>query len=174
MYARKTLITAATAVAIGLGGTAIMMHQSADAQASKQEQKEPARAGKRRAGKHHGMARMCSPHRAERVERMIDFADSFMSFTAPQQQAFDDLTVSLRTANTRMDRTCAQAKADDSPGNATARLAKLETFLSAGLQSVQEIRPSFDKFYDSLSAKQQKSLDDMLNRRGHRGRGHRR
>jgi hypothetical protein len=174
MQIRKTMLPAVAAVAFALAGTAAIATQGAMAQSGAKETAGRMELAMRGHGKHHGMNRLCSPRRAQRIERMIAFAESFMDLTPPQQQAFDDLTLAVRDANSRMDQLCDEHRKADDAAKLSARLARFEAFLSAGLKSVQEVRPHFDKFYTTLDAKQQKALDDMFKHREHRGRHFRR
>jgi len=116
-----------------------------------------------------GMNRLCSDMRGERMERMIGFVESFMTFTAPQQQAWTTLTASVREGNAMVGATCDDLKGDRGKDLAAPeRLARMETMMSTGLAVVQKVRPAFDGFYATLSEKQQQALDDMLQHRGRR------
>lgn len=114
-----------------------------------------------------GLAHLCGPVRGEKVEHAISFVDNFMTFTSPQQQAWEGLAGALRAADDRVGLACEGIKDGKPPQSATAKLAMAERFLSAGLDVVQQVRPAFDRFYGTLSDKQQKSLDDLLSRRRH-------
>lgn len=126
-------------------------------------------------GRHHGrrhggnhIAHICSPARGEKVEQGISFVENFMTFTAPQQQAWDGLAVAIRSGNDRVDEACSTLKDGRLPQSATGKFAMMETVLGAGLEIVTKVRPAFDRFYNTLNSKQRKSLDDLLSRR-HRG-----
>lgn len=123
--------------------------------------------GWRHGGKHggRGMAHLCGAVRGEKVEHAISFVDNFMSFTTPQQQAWDELADALRAGDKRVGAACATLKDGKPPEGATAKLAMAESFLSAGLEVVQKVRPAFDRFYGTLNDKQRKALDDLLSRR---------
>ena len=124
---------------------------------------------------HHGwrhggkrIAHICSPARSQKIEHGISFVENFMNFTTPQQQAWNGLAQALRAGDGRVEEACSTLKDGEMPKSATAKFAMVETVLSAGLDIVLKVRPAFDKFYDTLNTKQQKSLDDLLSRRHHR------
>lgn len=121
-------------------------------------------------GRHGNRVRhVCSPMRGEKLEQGISFVENFMNFTMPQQQAWEGLAQALRAGEQTVGDACATMKDGLMPVTATEKLALLETVLSAGLDIVVTVRPAFDKFYGTLNEKQQKSLDDLLSRRHHRG-----
>ncbi len=126
--------------------------------------------GWRHGGRHggRGVAHLCGMVRGEKVEQAISFVDNFMTFTPPQQQAWDKLAQALRASDDRVGAACATLKDGKAPQGASAKLAMVESFLTAGLDVVRRVRPAFDGFYDTLNDKQRKSLDDLLSRR-HRG-----
>jgi|SaaInl7_135m_RNA_FD_contig_61_1034557_length_1290_multi_21_in_0_out_0_1 hypothetical protein len=115
-----------------------------------------------------GMAHLCGPARSEKVEHAISFVDDFMTFSGPQKQAWDNLAGALRAGDEKVGAACATFKDGKPPQSATGKLGMAESFLTAGLAVVQQVRPAFDRFYDTLNEKQQKSLDDLLSRRHHR------
>lgn len=122
--------------------------------------------GGRRGGR--GMAHLCGMARGEKVEHAISFVENFMSFTGPQQQAWEELAQAVRGGNEKVGEACAELKDGQPPRTAMAKLAMVETFLTTGLDVVQQVRPAFDQFYATLNDKQQKALDDLMSRR-HRG-----
>ena len=117
----------------------------------------------RRGGR--GMAHLCGAVRGEKIEHAISFVDNFMSFTMPQQQAWDDLAQTLRAGDKRVGVACAAIKDGKPPKGAMAKLAMAESFLTTGLEVVQKVRPAFDRFHGTLNDKQRKALDDFLSRR---------
>lgn len=112
---------------------------------------------------------VCSGMRSEKLEQAITFVENFMNFTTPQQQAWTGLAQALRGGDQRVGEACATLKDGKIPDTAMEKLAMVETMLSAGLDIVVTVRPAFDKFYGTLNEQQQKSLDDLLSRRHHRG-----
>ena len=124
--------------------------------------------GWRHGGGRGGMAHFCGPARGKKLEQAISFVDNFMTFTTPQQQAWKELAGALRTGNERVGVACGTLKDGKPPQSATGKLAMAESFLTAGLNVVQQVRPAFDRFYGTLNDKQRKSLDDLLSRRHRR------
>ncbi|HZD25912.1 MAG TPA: Spy/CpxP family protein refolding chaperone [Alphaproteobacteria bacterium] len=119
-------------------------------------------------GWHRGSGPMCGPMRGERVEKMINFVESFMDFTPPQQAAWGKLTTALRDADKGLDTACQAAAKQQQPATAPEHLARMESFMTAGLDAIHKVRPAFDDFYGTLNDKQQKALDQMLQHGGHR------
>ncbi|MDA1099443.1 MAG: Spy/CpxP family protein refolding chaperone [Proteobacteria bacterium] len=115
-----------------------------------------------------GMAHLCGPARGEKIAHAISFVDNFLTFTSPQQKAWEELAEALRAGDARIGVACEAFKDGKPPQSATAKLAMAESFLAAGLDVVQQVRPAFDRFYATLNDKQRKSLNDLLSRR-HRG-----
>ena len=124
--------------------------------------------GWRHRGGGHRMAMVCGPMRSEKVEHGIEFVESFMNFTTPQQQAWESLAAAIRAGDISVGNACADLKCQGKPENATAKLAFAETMLSTGLEVVTKVRPAFDNFYGTLNSKQQSALDNLMSRR-HRG-----
>ena len=122
-------------------------------------------------GWRHGnrMRHICSAMGGEKLEQGISFVEAFMNLTTPQQQAWEGLAQALRAGEQRVGDACGTMKDGQMPVTATEKLALVETVLSAGLDIVVTMRPAFYKFYGTLNDKQQKSLDDLLSRRHHRG-----
>lgn len=115
-----------------------------------------------------GMAHLCGPTRGEKVAQAISFVDNFMNFTGPQQKAWEELAVALRAGDEKVGEACETLTDGKAPHGAMGKLSMAESFLTAGLNVVQQVRPAFDRFYATLNEMQQKALDDLLSRRHHR------
>ena len=129
------------------------------------------RHGKRGRG---GMMRMiCSDMRGERVESAIAFAESFMAFTPEQRTAWDGLTAAVRAGNGKLDDACAETKELRKERSLPARLALMETMMTAGADVLGEVRPAFDGWYATLNEQQREALDGLMkrHRHGRHGRG---
>jgi len=119
-----------------------------------------------RGGHRGGFGRFCGKHREARTERMISVVEGLMTFTPKQEAAWKDLTGTVLSSNKSLDETCETLRQDrDKPRDATQRLARLETVMTAGLKFIQTVRPKFDRFYQTLSDKQKKAIDDLSGRR---------
>ncbi|MDP6691459.1 MAG: Spy/CpxP family protein refolding chaperone [Alphaproteobacteria bacterium] len=121
--------------------------------------------GWRHRGGGHRIAMVCSTMRREKVEHGIEFVESFMNFTTPQQQAWASLASAVRAGDDSVGKACAGLKDKGKPQSATDKLALAETMLSTGLEVVTKVRPAFDQFYGTLNSKQQKALDNLMSRR---------
>lgn len=119
-----------------------------------------------RHGRHGGLERFCGVERGEKVEKMLGFVENFMEFSGPQKAAFDELAAAVRGADKNLDSTCAAIREEGRPEKAPQRLAVMEKMMQGALGGVQEVRPAFEKFYATLSEKQQTALDDLFRRGG--------
>ena len=63
---------------------------------------------------------------------------------------------------------CEEMEKTDTPVSAPDKLARVETLATTGLAILQRIRPAFERFYATLSAKQKKALDGLIAHRGRR------
>ena len=111
-----------------------------------------------------GFDRICSDQRAERLENGIEFADAFLRLEPSQTEAWNKLTASLRAGSDRVGKACETLQSGGWPEKAPEKLAALETVMTAGLDIVKEVRPSFDAFYATLDDKQKAALDSVLER----------
>lgn len=172
MQPRTKLLSAGVALVglTALAATGLSYVPNADAQ-SAHLTKASMMGGHHGWGRHggSGFGRLCGEQRTERVEHMIGFVEAFMTFTPPQQQAWDNLTATLRDSDTKVGQACEQQKAQGDATTAPEKLARMETMMTTGLQVVQQVRPAFDGFYATLNERQQKALDEMLQHRHHRG-----
>jgi hypothetical protein len=118
-------------------------------------------------GGHGGICRLCSPSRGEKLENAIGFAEAFFSFNAEQKTAWDGLTAALRDSSATIGEKCEALKSGERPKSATARLERVETMLTAGLDVVKKVRPAFDGFYATLNDDQKAALDKLIEHRRH-------
>ena len=121
--------------------------------------------GWRHRGGGHRIAMVCGPMRSEKVAHGIEFVESFMNFTTPQQQAWENLAAAIRAGDNSVGKACTDLKSKGKPQSATDKLALAEALLSTGLDVVVKVRPAFDEFYGTLNSKQQKALDNLMSKR---------
>jgi hypothetical protein len=67
-----------------------------------------------------------------------------------------------------MQKACEARKDQERPKNAVERLNRFEEGMSSRLAVMRSVKPSFEKFYGTLSEKQQKAIDGLFTR-GRRG-----
>ncbi len=123
-------------------------------------------------GRHHGgwrggdrgghiLGRICGERRAERIESLVAFVENFVDFTPDQTQAWNNVTEAVRAGSASIDQTCSDLEKEGRPETAPEKLALVETIMATGLDVVQRIRPAFDSFYQTLTEKQRKAIDDL-------------
>ncbi len=138
-----------------------------------------ARQDGRRWGRGHGGfgGKFCGKRHGKRLERMTTLIEGLMTFTPPQQTAWNDLKTSLNDGKTSMEKACETVKNGEQPKTAPERLARMETMMTTGLGALQTVRPAFDTFYGTLNDKQKSAIDGLMTRghgkfkRGERGQG---
>lgn len=173
---RKRLLGFAGAAAIGLAVTVTAIYVAPSdlaAQTAEVVAATPAFFGGRHGGwrGHHGgrgMARLCSDARDEGLNRAISFVEGIMAFTPPQEEAWAKLAASLRAGSDSIGEACGDMRAAGRPDTAPERLARLASMMTTGVSILDQVRPDFDAFYATLSEKQQKALDDLMQHRGRR------
>lgn len=170
---RKWKIALGAVAAIGIGGAAFAL-TGAGSQAlntAKLEMISAAAASQggrwgHRDRRGHGLHRICSDSRSQRLEGGIDFVEAFFSFNDEQRPAWDALAAALRNGSDAIGRHCATL--GERPSTAPGKLAVLETAMTAGLDVVREVRPAFERFYGTLNEDQQAAIDRLVDRRGRR------
>lgn len=115
-----------------------------------------------------GLAMICSDQRDRRIDRGLAFVEGFVNFTPEQTASWDELTKAIRAGSTAIGEKCRELESAGMPKAAPERLQRLEDLATTGLGILQRIRPAFDHFYDTLSDKQKKALDDLIAHRGRR------
>jgi hypothetical protein len=115
-------------------------------------------------GRHHGFQSFaCAADRGDRIESMIDRVHRDLALRPEQEAAWTALAQAVRDAVATLEGACAQPVGDD----ASARLARAEAMLDAGLSAVRAVRPSLDAFIAVLDEEQRRALDALaLHRRG--------
>ncbi len=130
-------------------------------------------------GRGHGGfgGKFCGNRASKRMERMTTLIEGLMTFTAPQQTAWNDLKTALNDGKASMEKACEAAKNGEKPKTAPDRLARMEAMMTTRLGALQTVRPAFDTFYGTLNDKQKSAIDGLMTRghgkfkRGPRGQG---
>ena len=122
------------------------------------------------AGWHHHGPRggECGPRAGSPMQRQINVIEGLMAFTPEQQTAWNELKSTLKTGQESMQKACEARKGAERPKNAVERFNRIEELMSTRLAVMRSVKPAFEKFYGTLSEKQQKAIDGMFTR-GHRG-----
>lgn len=119
---------------------------------------------------HH--ARDCGARAGGHMERQVNLIEALMEFTPAQQTAWSELKTAMDAGKETMKKACEARKDQEKPKNAVERFNRFETAMSTRLEVMRSVKPAFEKFYATLSEKQQKAVDGLFSRgrhHGHRG-----
>jgi hypothetical protein len=108
----------------------------------------------------------CGKKHGKRMERMTGLIEGLMTFTSPQQTAWNDLKTALNDGKASMEKACESVQSEEKPKTAPQRMARMEAMMTTRLGALQTIRPAFDTFYGTLSEKQKSAIDGLMTR-GH-------
>lgn len=115
----------------------------------------------------------CSARAGGYMERQVNVIEGLMAFTPEQKTAWSELKTAMDAGKETIKKSCEARKDQEKPKNAVERFNRFETAMSSRLEVMRSVKPSFEKFYATLSEKQQKAVDGLFTR-GHGGhRGHR-
>jgi len=104
------------------------------------------------------------------MARHVDLIEGLMTFTPEQETAWKELKETMKSGRETLQKSCEARKEEDRPKTALERLNRFESAMATRLSVMQSFKPAFEKFYGTLSEKQQKTIDDLLTRkRGRRG-----
>jgi len=111
----------------------------------------------------------CGPRAGGPMERQLGLIESLMDLSKDQQTALTELKDTLKTGRETMQKACEARKDAGRPKTALEGMSRMEESMSARLSVVRSVKPAFEKFYGTLSEKQQKAVDDLFTHRGHHG-----
>lgn len=125
-------------------------------------------------GEGHGWrGRDCSARAGGYMGRQVNVIEGLMTFSSEQKAAWSELKTAMDAGKETIKKSCEARKDQEKPKNAVERFNRFETAMSTRLEVMRSVKPSFEKFYSTLSEKQQKAVDGLFTR-GHRGhRSHR-
>lgn len=108
-----------------------------------------------------GMRALCSPRAAGFGAWRLEQIEQIVKPDEKQRKAFDD----LRAASDNAAKALAGACPAEAPATVSARLAFMETRMTAMLDAIKTVRPAFDAFYATLDDEQKRRLDRSHPRR---------
>lgn len=103
------------------------------------------------------------------MERQLGLIEGLMDLSQDQQTALAELKDTLKTGRETMKKACEARKDAGRPKTALEGMNRFEESMSSRLTVMRTVKPAFEKFYGTLSEKQQKAVDDLFTRRGHHG-----
>lgn len=122
-------------------------------------------------GRHSHEARgdFCSRRAGGMMERRLGLIEGLMDLSTDQQAALDELKTAMKSGRETIEKSCEARKEGGRPKTAIEGFTRFEEAMSTRLEAMRSVKPAFEKFYTTLSEKQQKAIDDLFTRRGHRG-----
>jgi hypothetical protein len=115
-------------------------------------------------GIEHGMLEQRAQGISERVE-------SELSLNPQQSTALGEVRARLGDA-AGLARSLCDELGDEPAASAPERLARMERFMSTGLEALKIVRPAVDSFYATLDEAQKEKLDELMARHRHWRRHH--
>ena len=169
------LAGSAVAAATALSAIAVSAAPAGSGQTTAETPKATAAPAMRKAhgeGKRHrgGWRRgSCGSHAGARFERQINVIEGLMEFTPAQQTAWTDLKTAMKSGQETIKKSCEARKEEGKPKTAIERFDRFEDAMATRLSVMRSVKPAFEKFYGTLTEKQQKAVDQMYTRKGRRG-----
>ena len=113
---------------------------------------------------------MCSENSAGRFEMILGRVADRIELSDEQTEAYQELKSSALGALTSVSAVCAE-NAPDGTGDLMDRLATMQALMAARLAAFEQVMPSLETFYDSLSDEQKARIrpENFGQRRGMRG-----
>lgn len=130
----------------------------------------------------HGIGAVCSRDMMPMTGFVASMVEHRIDMNEAQTTAWDEVKGALATAGGTMAAACDRLRSDRRAPEAAEgtgktrpttpeRLARFEILLSAGLEAVQTVTPTVDRYYATLDQEQQKTFDRLLSRRQHDRKG---
>ncbi|MEM7351147.1 MAG: Spy/CpxP family protein refolding chaperone [Acidobacteriota bacterium] len=114
----------------------------------------------------HGHGGFAAAHGGAHFEALQAHVEETLQLTPDQTDAWQELTTAMHSAHESLTETL-HALHETAGSGAPQHLDALEQMLQSGLDTVREVRPSFDTFYDTLSDEQRSMVDEMMHHHGH-------
>ena len=106
-----------------------------------------------------GFGHPCAGLGVRWIARAASFAGGLMELSPEQEAALQSLEDVNRDAGARLADICGD---DDSKASAPERLKRQDEALAAARDALARVRPKFEAFYDTLSARQKNVVDDVI------------
>ncbi len=103
------------------------------------------------------------------MDRQLGLIESMMDLSTDQQTALTELKDTLKNGRETVKKSCEARKDAGRPKTAIEGMNRFEEAMSTRLSVMRSVKPAFEKFYGTLSEKQQKAVDDLFTHRGHHG-----
>jgi len=167
----STLIGTLSIGAIAPAAYAQATASNGDGKNAEQKQERKSKGQHRNVRGGHGFLNsICSETGAERLEKGMEIMAIRIDLTDAQRPAFDDLKTAALTAQTDYAEACTPLKAEK-PEGAAEKLKHRTAMMELQLESMNQVLPSFEAFFDTLSDEQKAELNKFGGKKGKGGKG---
>ena len=113
-------------------------------------------------GKQHGfMSMVCSPKRAQKIEKGLVRLEKKLDLNDGQANAWDDLVTQINDSQSELDAFCAIDNQKEQATTTPDRLIKMQAMMAKAVELIGEVQPPLEAFYAELNEDQKKILDNM-------------
>jgi hypothetical protein len=114
----------------------------------------------------HGLEQFCNHrHAGTWLASLSAMVERSLSLHETQTAAWRRVIEEVRAVESSLVAICDAEKFEAATRSATVLLARAESMMTARLDALRRVRPTFEAFYGSLDDGQKKALDDLLARR---------
>lgn len=118
-----------------------------------------------------GLAFLCSDRRDDFIETGARFVELQLDLALSQKGLLNQVKEALQSSTAiAFDEFCAELAVTAGGQTAPKKLALYQDLSESATLVFEQVRPSFDRFYQSLSSAQQQDLDQMLDRQNRQNR----
>ena len=117
-------------------------------------------------GKRHG-EHFCRNKSEDVGDYMIYRIEKDMDFTTEQETKWENVKTAFESGRENIQALCSDLKQSGKPEEAPAKLAMMEKFLEARLDTIKKVKPAVDDLYASLDDKQKETFNELTSRHRH-------
>jgi hypothetical protein len=111
----------------------------------------------------------CDRRAGGHMDRKLGLIEDLMDLSKEQQTALGNLKDTIKKSRESLKESCEARKDEGRPKTAIEGMDRFENAMTTRLEAMRTVKPAFQKFYDTLSDKQKKAVDDLFTRRGPHG-----
>ena len=111
---------------------------------------------------------LCRERGRQKIVNALKSVEVQMDFSDAQLAKWIDVSNAVQAELNTVNFLCDKVFTQDNHASTPARLELMETAMVTALEAIQRVRPPLLELYQTLSAEQQRQLDDLLPQRRHR------